>query len=136
MQCAIVRAAQLWQSSFDSTSGADLMQAPYLIPATLFTVIAFAAPAIADDTGVAQSLHSMGRVGNRLCLLEHSHAGSSSGHPTEKAARAAAVKSWAEFTAWEYGTDWANIRKANRAQIRCSQSSSGWGCDLDAYPCK
>lgn len=116
--------------------GQTLMQTRRFIPATLIAVIAFAVPAMADDTGVAQALHAMGRVGNKLCLLDHSHAGTSSGHPTEKAARAAAVKSWAEFTAWEYGTDWANIRKANRARIRCSQSSGGWGCDLDAYPCK
>jgi hypothetical protein len=95
-----------------------------------------AQPAAADDTGVATSLHASMRVGNKLCLIDHSHAGSSSGLPTVAAAKNEAIKAWSGFTAWEYGTDWANIRKAIRVSMRCSQSSGGWGCDLDANPCK
>ena len=102
------------------------------------SVLAAALPvaALADDTGVATSLHASMRVGNKICLVDHSHNGNSSGLPTEKAAKAAAIDSWAGFTAWEYGTDWANIRKAIRVSMRCSQSSGGWGCDLNANPCK
>ena len=96
----------------------------------------FGTPAMANDTGVAQSLHATARVGGKLCLTDHSHAGSSSGLATEKAAKAEAIRSWAGFTAWEYGTDWANINKAIRRSMSCSRSSSGWGCNLDANPCK
>lgn len=94
------------------------------------------APLLADDTGVAEALHSTFKVGNKRCFVDHSHGGSSSGQLNEKAAKAAAIQSWAGFTAWEYGTDWANIRKAIRVSMRCSQTTSGWGCDLDATPCK
>lgn len=109
-------------------------------PSHLFAVaalvLALVQPAHADDTGVAQSLHATIKVGRKLCLIDHSHHGNSSGHKTERAAKAAAIDSWAGFTAWEYGTDWANIRKAIRVSMRCSQTTSGWGCDLDANPCK
>lgn len=94
------------------------------------------ASAQADDTGVAQSLHATMRVGKKLCLIDHSHSGSSSGLPSERAAKNAAIQSWAGFTAWEYGTDWANIRKAIRTSMKCSQAGGSWGCDLLANPCK
>jgi hypothetical protein len=105
------------------------------VAATLATNLA-STPAHADDTGVAQSLHTVARVGGRQCLIDHAHAGSSAGLPSERAAKAEAIKSWAGFTAWEYGTDWANFRKAIKVSMRCSQSSSGWGCELSANPCK
>lgn len=105
------------------------------LAATVATSLA-ATPAHADDTGVAQTLHATARIGGKLCLTEHSHFGGSSGQASEKAAKAEAIKAWAGFTAWEYGTDWANIRKAIKVSMRCSQGSGGWGCELNANPCK
>jgi hypothetical protein len=88
-------------------------------------------PALADDTGFA-GIHSMVRTGGRLCFVDHSH----SGQRSRQAAEAMAVRSWASFTATEYGSDWASIHKAIKRRMACSQSSNGWSCDLDATPCK
>lgn len=103
----------------------------------VFTLgLALAGPVRADDTGLAQSLHDIGRVGNKLCMLTHEHFGSSSGQPNRKAAEAAAWKSWSEFTAWEYGTDWASPRLAAGVRMSCSQSGGSFGCELYARGCK
>ena len=90
----------------------------------------------ADDTGVAQMLHGLKREGKRLCLDGHFHSGDSSGMPSRKAAEIEAIKSWAGFTAWEYGTDWAQWTRAANRSLDCSQGSSGWGCKIEARPCK
>lgn len=89
----------------------------------------------ADDTGLA-SMHEWKRVGRLTCYAEHTHYGSSVGHRDKKSATAAAIKDWAEFTAWEYGTVWANFNKATAKKIACAQSPSGWGCDIEARPCR
>lgn len=106
------------------------------LSASLFLILP-AAVAGADDTGVAQMLHDVRREGRNLCLSGHFHSGASSGEKTRKAAEAAAIKSWAEFTAWEYGTDWAYWRKAASKSMSCSDAGGGsWGCQLEARPCK
>lgn len=93
-------------------------------------------PAMADETGLATVLHSVRREGARLCLDGHFHYGNSSGQPTKKAAEVAAIKDWAGFTAFEYGSTWANFAKAGSKKIGCTQSSGSWGCSLEARPCK
>lgn len=90
----------------------------------------------ADDTGIAQMLHGQKREGKRVCLDGHFHSGESYGLPTRKAAEIEAVKSWAGFTAFEYGTDWAQWTRAGSKQMECSQGASGWGCKAEARPCK
>ena len=105
----------------------------------LTALIATSAPlavAMADDTGVGQALHDLRREGKRLCFSGHSHSGSSTGEATKKAAEIAAVQSWAGFTAWEYGTDWAQWTKASGKQVSCTQAGSSWGCYAEARPCK
>jgi hypothetical protein len=106
-----------------------------LLGMTVLSVLAPPSTAQADDTGFA-NLHSLGRVGNKRCFLDHSHGGSSSGHRTRDAAVQAAVSSWYVYTVNEYGTDWSNINKANRRTLNCQPRSDGWGCELNAYPCK
>lgn len=93
-------------------------------------------PASADDTGLAAAIHTLKKEGRKVCLDGHYHSGSSTGAKDKKAAMAQAVKSWSEFTAWEYGTDWANWIKAANKGGGCSQSASGWGCSIEARPCK
>jgi hypothetical protein len=90
----------------------------------------------ADDTGVAQMLHDARRVGNKLCLTDHAHDGYSSGAASRKAAEAEAVKAWAEFTAWEYGTDWAQWGKAVGKRLTCSEAGTSWGCHAEGRPCR
>jgi len=89
----------------------------------------------ADDTGVATALHATMRVGSKLCFVDHSHAGTGSG-ATRKIAEMQAVNSWAGFTAWEYGTDWAKIGKAVKKSMSCSGAGGSWTCNLNATPCK
>jgi hypothetical protein len=95
---------------------------------------ALIAPAFADQTGMAE-MHSLRREGGRTCMSDHFHSGTSSGQRSRAAATAAAIRSWADFTALEYGSDWARYGKAASRSMRCRSSADGWGCDLEARPC-
>jgi hypothetical protein len=92
------------------------------------------APAFADQTGIAD-MHSLRREGGRTCMSDHFHSGSSSGQRTKAAAAAEAIRSWADFTALEYGSDWARYGKAASRSMRCKSAADGWSCDLEARPC-
>jgi hypothetical protein len=99
------------------------------VAATLLVCVA--APAVlADDTGFASS-HDLRRERGRICFSDHWHYGSGTG-PTIKAAQADAIKSWASFTALEYGSDWARFSRAASKKMTCS----GGSCSLEARPCK
>lgn len=63
--------------------------------------------AVADETGFA-SMHSWRKERGIMCFADHFHSGSGNGQ-TKRAARRAAIKSWREFTALEYGSDWARF---------------------------
>lgn len=93
------------------------------------------APALADETGLA-AIHTMRREGAQLCFLDHFHYGSSSGMASERAAKAAAVNSWAGFVDLEYGSDWARYQRAHSKSLTCERSTSGWGCSVEARPCR
>lgn len=102
--------------------------------ASLAAVAVFAlVPAHAGQTGL-DGIHAKIRVGKKVCFDGHSHSGYGAG-PSKKAAEVAAIKSWADFVALEYGTDWAHFGKTIKQSMRCSQSAAGWTCDLDATPC-
>jgi len=90
--------------------------------------------AIADDTGFAYS-HNLRKEGGRLCMSDHYHQGSGEGR-TKPAARAAAIRSWADFTNFEYGTAWARFSVAKSATTRYTKSDKGWSADVDARPCR
>lgn len=105
----------------------------FALAAAAVAVLA-ATPAVADQTGF-DGIHAKMRVGNKVCFDGHSHSGYGAG-PNKKAAEYAAIQSWADFTAAEYGSDWAHYGKSYKASMRCSQSAAGWSCDLDATPCR
>jgi hypothetical protein len=89
-----------------------------------------------EEGGLA-GLHAQAREGRHICMTEHSHHGSSAGHPTKKVAEESAVRSWSGFTAFEYGAAWGDYAIAAGKDMQCSQSDSGsWGCEVDARPCK
>ena len=99
-------------------------------------ILACAVPALADQTGV-DAIHAQQRErGNKTCMSDHYHYGSSSGKSSKKAALASAVKSWADFTDFEYGSDWAHWGLASSKSVACSGSGSSWGCDINARPCR
>ena len=69
-----------------------------------------ATAAIADDTGLAYS-HTLRKEGGRTCMADHYHSGSGEGR-SKDAARASAVRSWIDFTNFEYGSAWARFGAA------------------------
>jgi len=67
-------------------------------------------------------------------MATHWHSGSGEGR-TKSEARRAAIKAWQEFTAWEYGTDWARFNRAAQRRIGYSKLDNGWGATVEARPC-
>lgn len=89
----------------------------------------------ADDTGMAY-MHDMRRERGRKCMISHWHYGSGTGRTKRKAKRAA-IRSWQEFTAFEYGTDWARFRHARSKGMSCTGTrKSGFSCQVEARPCR
>lgn len=101
--------------------------------ATLAAISCTAAPAGADETGLA-SMHSWRLERGRTCMVDHFHYGNGEGR-TKKQARDAAIKSWQEFAAFEYGTDWAHFRRAGSRSIGYSATTNGWSATVEARPC-
>jgi hypothetical protein len=90
---------------------------------------------MADETGLAV-LHDLRRESGRNCFLDHYHYGNSSGAPNRKAAEIEAVSSWSTFVDFEYGSDWARFSRAAAKSVKCEQTGGGWGCSVEARPCK
>lgn len=125
--------------SFSNTmqSGARIVAALACVAG--FVSIAEAAPqrkrAMPAITGLA-AMHDMRNEGGRLCFSDHYHYGSSNGKPNVKAAQAAAIRSWADFVIFEYDPSWANFGKSSSKDVKCSQGSGGWSCDVSSRPCR
>ena len=100
----------------------------------MFALAIAAGPAVADETSLAYS-HDLAQEGGRLCMSNHGHTGSAAGS-TKPAARAAAIRSWAEFTNFEYGTAWASFSASAGSSTRYTKEASGWSATVDARPCK
>lgn len=97
---------------------------------------AFSYSASADETGFA-TIHPWKKVGRKTCFSDgHLHYGNSDGHRSKKRAMRAAIKDWQEFTAFEYGTDWAYFKNAIAKTRGCSNGSGSWGCSVEGTPCK
>lgn len=90
---------------------------------------------VAAVSGLA-AMHDMRREGGRLCFSDHFHYGSSNGEKSAKAAQAAAIASWSDFVIFEYDPSWASFSRASAKEVKCSQGSSGWSCDVSARPCR
>ena len=94
-----------------------------------------ATPSSADQTGLA-SMHVLRHEGGRLCMADHWHFGSSGAQSNQGAAQREAIRSWADFTDLEYGSDWARYGRAAGQRMHCKRSSAGWYCDVEARPCR
>jgi hypothetical protein len=86
------------------------------------------------ETGIAK-IHTLVKVGRKTCMLDHFHDGNGNG-PTRAQAERAAIRSWVEFTSWEYGDSWRSYSIAIGKKMTCSQKSGGWSCDVQARPCR
>jgi hypothetical protein len=96
--------------------------------------LAVSTAVLADDTGLAYS-HDLRKEGGRLCMADHWHSGSGDGS-TKAAARAAAIRSWADFTNFEYGSVWAHFSSAASPETRLTKAAQGWSAAVDARPCR
>ena len=94
-----------------------------------------ALPALANDTGFAQSTHELRREGGRLCQVGHFHGGSGSGG-TKSVALTYALKIYSDTTSDEYGTDWGKWDKAASKSIKYDKTGDGWTATVLARPCK
>lgn len=101
-----------------------------LVPAT----VVLSAPAYSQETGLA-GIHSQARVGGKTCMTEHEHYGEGT-MSSRKGAEQAAMRSWASFTAWEYGAPWGRYNMAVGKSMGCTQSGGQWVCKTTARPCR
>ena len=90
---------------------------------------------VAEESALV-GLHDLRREGNKVCMSEHTHLGSSTGQPSKKAAEVVAMREWASFTAWEYGGAWGNPGLAGSKTIKCNGSGNSYNCDFEARPCR
>ncbi len=89
----------------------------------------------ADETSWI-GLHEWRVEGRKTCFVGHFHSGTTSGYKRSKRlAMKDAIKSWREFTAAEYGTDWASFKYAANKGAKCERNASGWNCYVEARPC-
>jgi hypothetical protein len=86
------------------------------------------------ETGIAK-IHTWVRIGRKTCMLDHFHYGSGNG-PTRVQAGRVAIRSWADFTAWEYGDTWGRYSIAVSKKMTCSPGSGSWSCAVEARPCR
>jgi hypothetical protein len=87
----------------------------------------------AEETGIA-GIHTWVKTGRKTCLADHFHNGSGTGATRPQAERAA-IQSWVDFTAWEYGGSWGRYSLAASKKMTCSREE-GWSCDVEARPCR
>ena len=92
------------------------------------------AAAVAQESGLA-GMHSWVRVGGRTCMLDHFHDGSGSG-ATRAAAQRAAIRSWIDFTAWEYGSRWGSWGASVSKRMGCSGGPGSYSCEASSRPCR
>lgn len=90
--------------------------------------------AYADDTGLAYA-HDLRKEGGRLCMSDHYHSGAGEGR-TKGAAQKAAIRSWMDFTNFEYGTVWARFSRAASKTTRYTKESNGWSASVEGRPCR
>lgn len=88
------------------------------------------------DEGGFVGLHDKIRIGNKVCFSDHAHEGSSGSQPSQKVAMTEALRSWAGFVAWEYGSHWASWKLAVAQNASCGRSGGSWSCQVSARPCR
>ena len=111
-----------------------MRQALLCASALAFALIAAGGTAQAQSTGL-DALHDKVRVGGRLCMADHFHDGSGSGS-TRGAATNAAIRSWIDFTAWEYGSRWGSWGASVSKRVSCSGGPGNYNCSVSSRPCR
>jgi len=101
----------------------------------LFLVVA-GAPVVAER----DPLQEQRREGDKICYAGPWQFRPSGAWPTRPEAMEAVAKSWARFTAAEYGPAWAALDLAADVAYDCAKGQisrgEGWSCNLTARPCR
>lgn len=108
-----------------ATSSAALAGAILMVAATA---------GYAKEGGLAAS-HDWVKEGGRTCFKDHVHGGSGDG-ATKESARAAAIRSWADFVDLEYDGTWAHWSLAAGAVTKFTKAEKGWTANVEARPCR
>jgi hypothetical protein len=98
------------------------------------TLISISGLASADETGLASS-HDLRKENGKLCMSDHAHSGYGTGS-TKAAARAAAIRSWIDFTNLEYGSSWASYSASASQTTKYVKEEKGWGANVEGRPCR
>lgn len=85
---------------------------------------------------IGEAMHTARVERGFVCYSDHYHYGSSGNQSSKRAAEAAAISAWSSFVDFEYGSAWANFRKAGSKKMTCSNGSGGWDCSVEARPCR
>jgi hypothetical protein len=103
----------------------------------LSTVVAAAGctTALANDTGFAASSHDLRREGGRLCIVGHTHGGEGGGG-SKSVALVQAIRSYANSTASEYGSDWGNWGRSAIKRVTYTKAGDTWMATAEARPCR
>lgn len=97
-------------------------------------VLGPASAVVAQETGLA-GMHEWRKIGRKTCMADHEHTGGGTG-PSKKAAEVAAINSWASFTAFEYGSPWANFRISEGKRASCDGAGTTISCTVVSRPCR
>ena len=93
-------------------------------------------PLALPQDGTLLGLHDLRREGHLVCIVGHTHTGSSAGMPSRKSAEIAAMRNWSEFTALEYGSHWGNPTLSANKTMKCSGRGNSYSCDFESRPCR
>ncbi|GJM01535.1 MAG: hypothetical protein DHS20C08_00360 [Rhodomicrobium sp.] len=72
----------------------------------------------------------------KYCQGDHLHYGFSDSFKSKRQAMRDAVKSWASFTAFEYGPEWARWRLSINRSVKCGRENGLWRCNIQSTPCR
>lgn len=70
------------------------------------------------------------------CQGDHLHYGSSDSFKSKRQAFHDAVESWAGFTGFEYGSEWAHWQLSRNRSVKCGKSNGLWRCEIQSTPCR
>ncbi|MEZ5816940.1 MAG: hypothetical protein R3D44_07650 [Hyphomicrobiaceae bacterium] len=108
-----------------------------LLTTCLAGTLALPVAAAPKETGF-HTMHAIKRLGKKLCMVDHTHAGKStpSGTGSKAVAIKLAINNWQAFTAMEYGASWGKWSNAWAKQESCSGRPGSWVCEVTARPCR
>lgn len=104
--------------------------------AVLYTAPAQARGLSRDTTGL-ENIHTLKRVGRKLCMIDHYHYGTGDSKKSKALALKSAKRGWADFVSMEYGSAWARFSLAGSKGAKCTkQGRRGYHCSIEARPCR